>query len=95
MTIPYYDKHSGIRTPESETECVCNRYYVVLDKGTVDKMKADMWDVFDTVKAQCESELRQYLDMFNATHAISPEGDETYVLNFVVQPLPDIGGMIQ
>lgn len=97
--IPYYEKHSGIRTPpESETECTCNQYYIVLDKNKVDEsvraLEVDIWDIFAEIKGECEGELFQHLDIFEATHALSPEGDDTYILNFIVQAIPDTKGCV-
>ena len=76
--IPYYEKNAGILRHE-ESDIV----YVVLDKIKVDELSADIWHTFNVVKLQVESEVQECLFISKAILALSPDGDETYILNFI------------
>ena len=91
MEIPYYEKDAGIKTWEPPQE----GYYVILDKDKVDQITPNLWETFEAVKVECEEELSQFLDFGEVNLSLSPDGDGTYVLNFIDKPLPDNGGRLQ
>lgn len=95
MTIPYYENFAGIQEHESETECTCHLRYVVLDKNKVDVINKDVWETFESIRVLCEEELKQFLSIIEVIRALSPEGDETYVVNFLINPIEDPGGLLQ
>ncbi len=77
--IPYYEKDEGIRTYPKEEG---GRPYVILDKIKVDRMDPNIWNTFEAVRQECETELVQQLDILEAFLALSPDGEGTYVINF-------------
>ena len=79
MTIPYDTNHEGINIYGDDQG---GDFYVVLDKAEVDKIEAEIWDTFETVRYECAVELRMCLNIKGAIEAISPTGDPTYILNF-------------
>ena len=88
--IPYYEKNTGILRHEES-----NILYVVLDKTKVDDLSADIWHTFNAVKLQVEKETKEYLYLSDAILALSPDGDETYVLNFISDGMiPNEGAII-
>ena len=88
--IPYYAKNTGIQTDEES-----NAVYVVLDKIKVDDMDVNVWNTFESVKLQVENEMKEFLYISEASIAISPDGDGTYVLNFVTQEIfPSEGAVL-
>jgi len=84
--IPYYEKDSGIKT---HTE---GNIYVVLDKNIADAMHPDLSDTLNFVKQSVEAETGMSLDFGECFHTLSPDFDETYIINFV--QLPE-GGLLQ
>ena len=80
--IPYHEKYTGIHTHEDS-----DILYVVLDKVKVDKMDPNVWNTFDDVLSQVETEQKEFLHISTAIIALSPDGDGTYVLNFIPQEL--------
>ena len=76
--IPYYKKNTGILRHEES-----NILYVVLDKIKVDELSADIWHTFNAVKLQVEKETKESLYLSKTILALSPDGDETYILNFI------------
>ena len=90
--IPYYEKDVGIKSHEGAPE---GTYYVVLDRAKVDKLDPNIWNTFDAVRAECEEELSQFLDLGESLMAISPDGDATYVINFISRSIGENGGMVQ
>ncbi len=88
--IPYYKKNTGILRHEES-----NILYVVLDKTKVDKMDPNVWNTFENVTVQVENEMKEFLYLSEAVLAISPDGDGTYVLNFVTQEIfPSEGAIL-
>lgn len=80
--IPYHEKYTGVHTHEDS-----NILYVVLDKVKVDEMDPNVWNTFDAVKLQVEAEQKEFLQISEAIIALSPDGDGTYILNFLPQEL--------
>ena len=80
--IPYYEKNAGIHTFEDS-----DILYVVLDKAKVDEIDPNVWNTFDAVRLHVEAERKEFLQISEAIIALSPDGDGTYVLNFLPQEL--------
>jgi hypothetical protein len=89
--IPYYEKDAGIKSHEDAPE---GTFYVVLDRPKVDALDPNIWNTFDAVKTECEEELSQFLDLGESLMAISPDGDPTYVVNFISRDIGENGGML-
>ena len=87
--IPYYDKDAGIKTYSEEQG---GQPYVILDKSKVDELNPDIFKTFEAVKRECEEELVQSLNIQEASIAISPDGDGTYIVNFSI--IPSNGGLL-
>jgi len=77
MSIPYYSKQTGIQVHDG------GGFYVILDKPVVDAMDTELWEVFESVKQKCAEELKIFLDFGEIFYALSPDGDKTYVINFI------------
>lgn len=86
--IPYYAKDAGIKTHDS------GDFYVVLDKVQVDELDPNVWNTFDAVKRECEEELKMFLDFGETFIALSPDGDGTYILNFIHKCSPSNGDLL-
>ena len=89
MSIPYYEKDAGIKT-HSIADGGC--FYVVLDRFKVEAVNPQIWEVFESVRQECQKELGIQLDFGVAFIAISPSNDETFVLNLI--PLNTCEGVI-
>lgn len=79
MTIPYYANEKGIKVYNNEQG---GDFYVILDKAEVDKSNTNIWDTFETIRYECAVELKMCLAIKEASIAMSPDGDKTYILNF-------------
>lgn len=90
MTIPYYEEDAGIKHNEQDDGC-----YVILDKDKVDKMDPNFWNTFDAIRVEVQDELKRFFVLDEASICISPQGDQTYVLNLIPIGINTEGDVLQ
>jgi hypothetical protein len=90
VTIPYYEHKEGIQHNDDDNSC-----YVILDKDEVDELDPIIWNTFDAVQREIQKELGRYFVLGEASLCVSPEGDQTYIVNFISLELNDNGEIIQ
>lgn len=90
MTIPYYKEEAGIKHNDEDNSC-----YVILNKDEVDKLDPIIWNTFDAVQKEIQNELGRFFVLGEASLCVSPQGDQTYVVNFISLELSDTGEILQ